>query len=569
MKKFLTRVLSTVLIVTCLASCSKEEKKSTFNEQNTTMLEQIPATAVMAGVVNLKELATSAEIGLSSSGITLPAYITNMIPDYNERALSEVNEVLAQSGIDPTVIGVFCMNTDPDDAIAVLRLSNPAKFNNLLDEIDIDDEENISGVNVCSSDDVRFTVRGNYVYLTNSSKYTLAYGVGALSYNDTFASTAAGEYVAKANIAAGVFNVGVYETMLRDEGTPEAILRLVEDSFVGMNCSVSDSKLNVSLAYFDKNGTPINLISVLRNNSIDGVNLGWLDLEGSIDANAARYLLPGTNAAVALTTKGLDWYQLMELVIDMSNLRNEEAMYARAAVEYLENLEGTVMVGVTPKNGLNSLLSLAYCEDNPFLVLNEFDFSVVIETKQGKARPMFNQFKSLLAAQGIPYDVEGESISISLDDYSFYFGALDDMLTISTKPVTGPNDNPVAKAANFSSESVAAIVALPANSQIISQLGMRCGLNGTMGVSLTEIGINASLSTVGSAYPFIKSIVMAVFDIAGNTTRLETIADNVRSQYGRSSSYNYWNDYEDDYSNGWQTPAEAEEYDYYDYDWSI
>lgn len=527
-----------------LVSCSKDE-----NSSSSDLISQIPADAEMVFVGDFATVAQSAEVEITTDGISaLPSYITDLISVPTDDMLKQANEEIKDWGVDVTAVAVFYKES-LSEPVVVARVTDSSALASFLKGEDFE-ESTSDGFKIYTktdsntydwdwSSDVYVVVNGNYAYSyvdevyvsgDNDPKRDLVKAVKSVA-SGNFASTPAGEYIAKGN-AGGMALVCSEKNAkrLRRQGLPADMARDAEGAFIGMRFDLNGSELKLTTQVLDKNGSNFDF------GKYAGVTTPATP--STISQKAVEYLAPETCALAALTFGDVDWNAVIDQVVNMGGVSNEEETVMRMAVTYLKSLEGTVTIGVGVKDGLYSIARLA--NDRNRRPFDDLVLSAAVQTKPGKAQGMFRDMASMLAASGMPYDVTDNGVSISIDEIgaTFYISAFDDMITLSTVPINGRSNNAVTKAVSFGSSNCALAIVLNKNSAIMEQLGSNIGLQLLAATDPSNVEFTVSLKALGTSDPLLKALIKLGFDVYGNMYRLLPVFNGV------SSSVDYFNDYD-------------------------
>lgn len=541
MKKIVSGVMGMALAALTLVSCSKDE-----NSSSSDLISQIPADAEMVFVGDFATVAQSAEVEITTDGISsLPSYLTDLIPVSTDDLLKQANEEIKNWGVDVTAVAVFYQES-LSEPVVVARVTDSSALASFLKGEDFE-ESTSDGFKVYTktydwdwaSDVSCVVVNGNYAYSyvdevyvsgDDDPKRDLVKAVKSVA-SGNFASTPAGEYIAKGN-AGGMALVCSEKNAkrLRRQGLPADMARDAEGAFIGMRFDLNGSELKLTTQVLDKNGSNFDFSKY--------AGVATPATPATISQKAVEYLAPETCALAALTFGDVDWNAVIDQVVNMGGVSNEEETVMRMAVTYLKSLEGTVTIGVGVKDGLYSIARLA--NDRNRRPFDDLVLSAAVQTKPGKAQGMFRDMASMLAASGLPYGVTDNGVSISIDEIgaTFYISAFDDMITLSTVPISGRSNNAVTKAVSFGGNNGALAIVLNKNSSIMEQLGANIGLQLLAATDPSNVEFTVSLKALGTSDPLLKALIKLGFDVYGNMYRLLPVFNGV------SSSVDYFNDYD-------------------------
>lgn len=474
MKNHFVHLLWFLCALMVLSSCSQSSKSRK-------LLEQIPDRADVVILADVKKIFSSAGGTVEDGRITLPDFITDRLSGKESRQLDESLDFLRDSGIDLDLCAVTVADYEKASPIIIVVLDDKKKFVNAIQNEDFDetdDEDNLKFYSKRTYESSYNSDYDEYWYIAVGDKY--AYIMPDVSGRSdsrpvkmisrlvseaaqaSFASTAYADYIIGDDSALGLAFRMPRELRreLRQAGIPEA----VSDMYKGTLCArakLSDDAATMRFRFLGEDGKPVDFSSLK----------GSIDFDARISNKALSYLHSDEFIVGAMAVKGVDWGAMTDAIGSQPGMPATYRIGMGVVRNYLENIDGTVAFGFGLTDGLRSVARLDYGVD----VMKQMTFTLVVETKSGRAATMVSDLASFIGQAGIPVQRgSGDSFSISIPQAGgdIYVEADDDVFVISNRPVSSVNTNEAVKAFPFTDYISAGVVDLPSDNPLMEQLGI-------------------------------------------------------------------------------------------------
>lgn len=529
MKKHFLHSLWLVCVLLSFASCSQSSKSDM-------LLEQIPEQTDVVIIADVKKIFASAGGTIENGKITLPSVITDRLSGKDSRSVDEGLEILQNSGIDLDLCAFIVSDYDKPDPLIIVAVENRAKFVKTIEEEEYDETDEADNLKFYSKRTYQSTYDSDYdkyCYIAVGDKYAyIMPGVSARgdskpvkqiaritqdAAKSSFASTAYADYIIGDDSAMGIAARMPRELRreLRQAGLPEA----VADMYKGAWCArtkLGDDMATMRFRFFGENGKPVDF-SILK---------GAVDLDARVSNKAISYLNADEFIIGAMAIKGVDWAAVTDAIGSQPGLPASYRMGMSVVRSYLENIDGTIAFGFGLTDGLRSVAKLDYSVD----VMKQMAFTLVVETKPGRAKVMASDIASFIEQAGVSLKRGADntfSISIPNTDGDIYVGGDDDILVISNRPVSSVNSNAAVKAFPFTDYLSAGVVYLPSENPLMKQLGISAD------VELSGISIMPDCESVlcmkitggdakGGILARLAEIIVSVSDAENTYTRLRS-----------------------------------------------
>lgn len=434
MRKFFCRLLCVIVAMVVTLSCSNDGKTGGI-------LEQVPADADLVVVGNVKAIVESAGGSLENSEIKLPQDLIDIMPEGTSLSLRDVNKFLKSSHVDLEACAVFGSYAD-NQSVVVLALNDKDLFveaikSRAYKKIKADGDMDVYAKYVVDGYDY-VALNGSYAYLLKDAKATKEFSptkylqqVSEGAAKKSFAETSYGKYIAGGN-AIGIAASGNADIkqMLQGAGIPSAALSMF-DGMICMRGDLSSNKCAVEIKMFDGEGNELKADKVMP----------FMDNSSTISKKAIAILDEKESVAYAFSLKNVDWNQYIDMVAQASGLSRADRAQLNLVLPYLENIDGTVAIGFGLANGLESVSGMYMGDD----LLSQFSATIVLETKEGKAKRLIEDIKGMLEGMSVPFDESGSGISVNLAGLgmagTLYAQSIDDVLVVANHPINKENKN--------------------------------------------------------------------------------------------------------------------------------
>lgn len=464
MKLFLCLVATILLSV----SCSDNDKM-----QN--LLENIPESTDLVFVGNVKTVLESAGGKIENSMIVLPDYVASEMGKGDTKEFNKTNEFFKAAGIDMEACAVM-MSFRNNYPILVFALDDQQKFVDALKQKgyqkDSDKGDAVFYVKPSESD----YGSPNYVALNGSFAYVimknyLRSDFNAISYlqrviedaaEANYADTPYGEYILGTNGGGLATKLPAeLKNEMREEGLLNAEANVLLNAVYCVRGELTSNKATVECKVFPENGDEFDTEKLAK----------LFDIKSEISDEALKLLGSQENIVMAMSMKDANWDEVSNLIATTSHLSRSEKAQMNAVFSYLEKIDGTVAYGMGVTNGIESFIKI----DKEQEVLNQFSATIVIETKEGKAKLLIEDMKGMLEQLRMPFNEDATGFSINLDNMggTVYVKQVDNFIVVANHAINKDNDNPVVKRADFSNCIAAFYMGLNSNDKLAKDLGVK------------------------------------------------------------------------------------------------
>lgn len=499
MKKILSGLVCLVVALVLTTSCSDNGKMKA-------LLEQIPENAEFVAVGNVKTIMESAGGSIEDSKLQLPGNIKDALSGSSVEDLEKANDFLKKAGVDLNACAVFGNYKDFSPVI-VFALDDKSKFVEAIEkekfkEIDFDGEGKLYRKTVYESDNADWNdygyiaVKDDYAYWINNvgagraTKVTKQLAdVIEEAGKGNFADTNCGDYILDGN-AGGVAFTWPKEIrrQLRDNGMPSDVV----DIYSGGIClrgNLENDKATVDIQLFDEKG-----------DKVDGSKFkAFMNASATISKDALALLGKDEFMVYAMTLKDFNWDKYIEMFAKSSGISRSDRAQLNAVTSYLEKIDGTVTMGFGLTNGLESVGSLAYKANDMF---SQFSTTLVVETKEGKAKQLVEDMKGLMEKMHLPFSETASGFSIDLQAYAgspgkIYVKNVGNFIAIANHDIKESNDNPLVKSSDLDDYLSVFCMGLTSDNKLMRDLYIKNNVKLTFGCKSGSLETNMVLEIDG------------------------------------------------------------------------
>ncbi len=530
-----------MLLIICLASCSGDSKM-------TELMQRIPADMDVVAVGNVKTIIESAGGSIEENKIKLPSFIADEIPSSSSSDFDEFNSFLKKSGIDPDVCAVITNYNSPVPVV-IFALADKKKFINAIEdegfrEKDDDNSTLLYSKKVYESsipdyDDYGYiAINGSYAYwierVWENSKFKPLQAIKRIiedASDAPYSKTSFADYITSGNAAGASFKI---PRELRQEmkqlGMPTSIANMY-DGVICMKGSLDGDIMTIDAKWFDEDGKPKNPKDVADN----------LDLTAKINPESLVYLDKDENMVFALSLKNIDWDLYLDRVSESNGMSRSDRTALSMAKSYLEKIDGTIAIGFGLTNGVESVFNLDIEHD----VLNQMAFTIVVETKEGKAKGMVNDLAGFLESVQVPVDnsSKGFSVDIPREDGSIYVEYDTNHIILSNKRIKKNNDNDAVKSFDFKNHLAAINIRINKSNKLMQDLDIKNDVQGSIATVIATDDMGSSMRLKvdgGNSEGIIAKLARIILDIKSQSKSLEArYTEHRRAVRGYGDYYDY------------------------------
>lgn len=439
---------SKILQLVCVAfllgmtACSTSSKKKE-------LLQQIPANMDLVAVGDVKMVVESVGGSLEGGRLKLPSYLTSEFKGDASESYEEVVSALKKSGVDPEVVALTTnFKRGWNQPIFLFKLSDPKKFEEFLDDADYTEKDSEDGVTFYAKkvyessynsdyDDYGYVaVKGSYAYWIErvwvGSKFKAVKELQSMieeAQTESFADTKCCDYILSGNV--GGVSVKI-PNELKKEMRKAKMPKSLVDAYGGYICvsgQLDQKSATVKMQWFDENGE-----------KKSGDELAhFMNPDATINERALSFLDKEEFLACAMSIKGIDWDKYVDLIVAATGQSRASKVEIKAVINYFEKINGTIAFGIGIADGLESIAKMSAGHD----VTNQLSCTMVLETKEGKAKSFMEDMKGLLEMAEMPFNESNAGFTIDLSKIGesgvIYAKYVDDFIVIANHPIKENN----------------------------------------------------------------------------------------------------------------------------------
>lgn len=514
-----------------LTSCSNDSATGDI-------LRRIPASADYVVVGDAKSLIESAGGSVDGSKVKLPAGIVDGLPTSDANSLDEGLDFLKVSGVDVGAVAMTGSFKDRYPTI-VFHLTDKKKFEDAITDNGFREKDSDDGVvffqkKVYEStydsdyDDYGYiAIADDYAYWIErvwvKSDFKAIKTIGRMvedAREKSFADTPYGKYVGDGNVGGFAVRLpGDLRRGLREAGLPSSVAAMYDGVVCG-NLSTAGDKADMTICLFDNDG---------KRKSFKDSSFG-MDMNAKISGKALSFMGKDESVVIAGAVKDFDWDAYFDMISNLGGLSRSEKAALTLAKSYCEKLNGTVAVGFGLTNGLESIFNLNMGKD----VLNQIAATIVVETKDGKAKGMLNDLKDFLEAAEVTTNATPDGFSFVIPDVggAVYCQVADNLIVVSNHKPRSGDANQTVKAAKFTDHIFAAGLALDKSNPLMRDLSLdnKVDVSLAMDAGKSELALHIGV-TGKSSGGIIANIVKMVNAIVDQESSLEGKWREYRSRH--------------------------------------
>lgn len=517
------------------------------------LLSAIPAESDVVVVGNVKTIVESAGGSISDSKLKLPKLIADNLSDSDSETLDEINDVLKNSGVDVEQAAVV-LSYKSGQPVFVFMLADRSKFVGYIEENGFEQQDEENGAVYYSKktyeseydsdyDDYSYvTVKDNYAYFVQDvwakSSFKPMKVIGDMieeASDESMASLAMADFITAGNAGGVAVKLPrqLKQEMVRN-GLPSQVADLYE-GYLCMNGALDGDKGTLTMKWFDDNGKP---------KKIDGFT-DYFNTGARIDKDALAYMNNNEQLVCAMAFKDVKWDKYFDMLTGMPGIPAEATVAFSVASAYLEKIDGTIALGVGINGGLESIADI-YEGRN---VLAQLPVTLVIQTRDGKAKGIMNDITSLIGSIGKPLTETADGWTLEVPELggAVYGMATDNMLVLSTAPISKNNSNATVKELDFTKYLGYFGMVFNRDNKLMRELGLDYDIIAYSTSNLDETeGIMALQIKGGENEGILAKIIRIGFDIAGRQNELRSQWKSY-THYGNSDVFEY-PEFDDNYA---------------------
>lgn len=431
----LPAVLAVGVIVAVVVALSGSSKMKN-------LLKQVPADAEIVAVGNVQTILESAGGKIEDSKISLPSFFTDFLGKEKMKDVDKANEFLKKSGIDPEACAVFGY-FKKNNPVVLFALNDAKQFVKTIEEEGFKEKDKDGDITIYTKkvyegyepeyDDYGYiAINGNYAYWiervwagSDLRPTSFLPQVIKDAADKNFADTPYGSYILEGNAGGVAFKwPKEMRQMMRESGVPSDLLSIY-DGTVCLRGNLKKEKAEVVMKMFDENGKELDA----------DLFKDFMDPSARIDKKALKLLGKDEVMVMAASLKEVKWDKYADLITGTARMSRAEKAQINVVFDYLKNVEGTVAAGFGLTNGMESAKQMNSHDE----VMRAFSATLVVETKDGKAKRIMDDLKGLMEKMRMPFEDNAKGFTIDLSQMGaegkMYAGIVDDFIVVANHPI--------------------------------------------------------------------------------------------------------------------------------------
>lgn len=431
----LPAVLAVGVIVAVVVALSGSSKMKN-------LLKQVPADAEIVAVGNVQTILESAGGKIEDSKISLPSFFTDFLGKEKMKDLDKANEFLKKSGIAPEACAVFGY-FKKNNPVVLFALNDAKQFVKTIEEEGFKEKDKDGDITIYTKkvyegyepeyDDYGYiAINGNYAYWiervwagSDLRPTSFLPQVIKDAADKNFADTPYGSYILEGNAGGVAFKwPKEMRQMMRENGVPSDLLSIY-DGTVCLRGNLKKEKAEVVMKMFDENGKELDA----------DLFKDFMDPSARIDKKALKLLGKDEVMVMAASLKEVKWDKYADLITGTARMSRAEKAQINVVFDYLKNVEGTVAAGFGLTNGMESVKQMNSHDE----VMRAFSATLVVETKDGKAKRIMDDLKGLMEKMRMPFEDQAKGFTIDLSQMGaegkMYAGIVDNFIVVANHPI--------------------------------------------------------------------------------------------------------------------------------------
>lgn len=412
------------------------------------LLKQIPADAEIVAVGNVQTILESAGGKIEDSKISLPSFFTDFLGKEKMKDIDKANEFLKKSGIAPEACAVFGY-FKKNNPVILFALNDAKQFVKTIEEEGFKEKDKDGDITIYTKkvyegynpeyDDYGYiAINGNYAYWiervwagSDLRPASFLPQVIKDAADKNFADTPYGSYILDGNAGGVAFKwPKEMRQMMRESGVPSDLLSIY-DGTVCLRGNLKKEKAEVVMKMFDENGKELDA-ELFKD---------FMDPSAQIDKKALKLLGKDEVMVMAASLKEVKWDKYADLITGTARMSRAEKAQMNVVFDYLKNVEGTVAAGFGLTNGMESVKQMNSHDE----VMQAFSTTLVVETKDDKAKRIMNDLKGLMEKMRMPFEDNAKGFTIDLSQMGtsgkVYAGIVDDFIVVANHPIKEDGQN--------------------------------------------------------------------------------------------------------------------------------
>ena len=508
-KHIISKYIISLMLLIGVASC-------TGNTDYGKVLRHLPEDSDFVAVFNAEEIIRSSGGTVDKGSITFSDEFARLFNDEQIGNFNKTVTFLNNAGIYLKEMAVV-YNYDHVVPTLIFGVEDIGKFKSALveygfKETDSRDDITILSKRVYESPEGRNFDRFDYIALNERSVYwkldiCISQSAKPLrvltdiienTHKSSFINSPYAKYL-KGNLGAMTFSLPpkVRES-IRNANIPTSSIEPLFNARICITGMMDNNGINLIAKCYDEKGKEIKVSDYTK----------CVDPNASINRRALSYLSKNENLIYAFTFEGMDWNEYFSQLNNAGMLTPSQKLVATIVKSYLEQIDGTVALGIGLTDGFNSL-SRINSGDNP---LKELNLTLVVETD--KAKSMVEDLKSLMHTGNIEFTETGNGFSFTIPDTPIRLTAKADgnVLIISNCEIK-KGTNAVVNNFDFDDYNASIIMSFPHNDTLMKDLYIDNDIQLSLSSDFDESQLVADLSVSGEGKGIIAKLISIALSI--------------------------------------------------------
>lgn len=435
------------------------------------LLSRVPADTEVVVVGDVKTVFESAGGTVTDSKVKMPEWLMEITDGEIDKNLDEVNDFIKNSGVNLDAC-MLAMNYDWESPLVVVKLDDRKKFVKYIEDNEFSEYDENQGIN--------FYKQGgsSYIALKDSYAYSLtAYDSGRFepvkgitriideAKQSPFSKTSMAKYMDGNVLGVSFMIPRRFRQELRAAGLPSTLADLY-DGYFCLKGSLDDDDVKIEAKIFDSDGNAKSLKDFGK----------MMNLNARVSSKALAFMGKNESLVFASSLKDVRWSDYLDMIAEATRMSSGERRQLGIVEDYLNNIDGTLACGFGFTNGLQSVFALDAPYGGNSGILNQIAFTLVVETKDGKAKKVLGDVEDLMNMASIPYEgtaSKGFVIASPLDDSNIYLSVEDNFLVLSNHKIQKSKDNSTVKAFDFDDYLAALACYLDKDNKLMKDLGLK------------------------------------------------------------------------------------------------
>ena len=509
-----------LLMLVVMTACSNNSKSSE-------LLKVIPADMDLVVVGDVETALQSAGGSLEDSRLQIPVYITDQLSKSEMEKVNELNSFLKSSGVNIQACA-FAGRYESNSPFVIFKIDDLETFKKALGEAEYREweieEKTLSYLKTTYySEDMDYNrydflaVHGEYGYWVENvyarQRAEVWKDVKNLiqsAQEKSMADMPYGKYMAEGNVLGVSFRIPrEFRREMSRMGISSDLVNMY-DGCICLKGDLTDDAAQIRFKWFDEEGKAKSPKDFAK----------FLNMEATVNPDVLAYLPKDEHLVYAATLKGIDWDSYLNMIESVMGLRSSERAQMVIAKSYLEKFDGTMAVGFGLTQGVTSAFNLSHEEE----IMDQFVFTVLCETKEGKAKSLINDLKTLLSNfNGVEYSSRPSGLTVNLPENqgSVYLEAKDDVLILSNRPVKKHKDNATVQEVSFKDKLAAIGLVLPRTIPLMRDFGLENDAKMEMSFDAKEFEFSMEMALTGQeSVGFIEKFVKSIQQIESRQDQL-------------------------------------------------